>query len=311
MTFGSVFTFFDFHALFLGTSSCSFVAVPFVVIDTSILLDCFNHRQPFPRFAQCDFNALIQNMVTAANGLCQCPVHIFDQIHHTLIIGICLIHFNGCKFRIVGWIHALVPEDSADFINPFKSANNQLFQVQFGFNPQEHIHIQCIVMGHKRSCRSGNLQRQQNRCFYFYIANIVQIISDFPQNLASDHKGVLHLWIDNQIQIPLPVTGILILQTVPLFRQLQQCLGKQGNFLCMNGNFALLRTEYKALDTDNITDVPLLKFLECFLTADVVHPNIDLNSVRAVPYINEVCTSHISPAHDSAGDGNDLFLERF
>ena len=95
----------------------------------------------------------------AANGLCQCPVHIFDQIHHTLIIGICLIHFNGCKFRIVRWIHALIPEDSADFINPFKSADNQLLQVQFGFNPQEHIHIQCIVMGHKRSCRSGNLQR--------------------------------------------------------------------------------------------------------------------------------------------------------
>ena len=79
----------------------------------------------------------------------------------------------------------------------------------------------------------------------------------------------------------------------------------------MNGNFALLRPEYKALDTNNITNVPLLKFLECFLPADVVHPDIDLNSVRTVPHINEVCTSHISPAHDSAGDGNDLFLERF
>ena len=73
--------------------------------------------------------------------------------------------------------------------------------------------------------------------------------------------------------------------------------------------------ELQAAGNDPFTitkyDVPLLKFLECFLTADVVHPDIDLNPVRAVPYINEVCTSHISPTHDSAGDGNDLFLERF
>ena len=141
MSLGSVFAFFDFHALFLGTRSCIGIRCPVVVVHAGILLDSFCHCQTFPRFAQTNVCTLIGNDVLAADLLCQCAVHIFDQIHHAVIIGVCLIHFDRGKFRIVRGIHALVPEDASHFIHTVETADDQLFQIQFGFDTQKHVHV--------------------------------------------------------------------------------------------------------------------------------------------------------------------------
>ena len=153
------------------------------------------------------------------------------------------------------------------------------------------------------------MQRQQNRCFHFQIADAVQISTDFPQDLASGDKCLLDIRVYDQVQIPLTVTGVLILQTVPLLRQGKEGLGEHGDLCGVDGNLALAGTEYEALDTDNIADIPLLKFLE-FLLANVVHADIDLNTVGVVPYIDEVGTSHVTPAHDTAGNRDGLSLQR-
>ena len=205
-------------------------------------------------------------------------------------------------------IHALVPEDASHFIHTVETADDQLFQIQLGFDTQEHVHVQRVVMCHKRLCRSSDLQRQQHRCFHFQIADAVQISTNLPQDLASGDKSLLDIRVYDQIQIPLTITGVLILQTVPLFRQGQQGLGKHGDLCCVNGNFALAGAEYEALHADNIADVPLLEFLEIFL-ADVVHADVYLNAVSRIPHVNEVCTSHIPPAHNASGNGDRLFFQ--
>ena len=49
-------------------------------------------------------------------------VFVNVKVHHTVVVCVCLIHFDRCKFGVVSCIHTLVSEDTAYFIYPVKSA---------------------------------------------------------------------------------------------------------------------------------------------------------------------------------------------
>ena len=51
--------------------------------------------------------------------------HIFDNLHHPVVIGICLIELQECKLRVVPRVNSLVAENAANFVNPVKAADNQ------------------------------------------------------------------------------------------------------------------------------------------------------------------------------------------
>ena len=76
----------------------------------------------------------------------------------------------------------------------------------------------------------------------------------------------------------------------------------------MNGNFASPCLENKALDLNDIADIPFLEFGELFFS-DFVNADIDLHSARAVTDINEVCLAHITAAHHSAADADILIFK--
>ena len=208
-------------------------------------------------------------------------------------------------------VHTFVTEDSANLVNSVETADDKALQVQFSLDTQVHFHIKGIVVSNERTSRRTYLQGMENRGINFDIAHIIQVISYLTGDLASLNEGVLNFGVNYKVNIALTVSCILILQTVPLFGQREERLGKELDLLRMNRDLALSCSENEALNTDDVTDVPLLlEFLE-YISTNVIGADIYLDPVSIVTQVDEVSLTHITPAHDPAGDADDISVKCF
>ena len=114
-------------------------------------------------------------------------------------------------------VHTLVAEDTSDFIDPVKAADNEPLQVELSLYTKVHIYIERIVMCLEGSRRRAYLKRQQYGRIHFKISQPVEIVSYFLQYERTFNKGILYLRICDKIEIALSVTLFLVLEPVPLF----------------------------------------------------------------------------------------------
>ena len=149
----------------------------------------------------------------------------------------------------------------------------------------------------------------QHRRFYFKEALAVQKSPDFADNSGTLDKRIPHFRVYNQIQISLTVAQFLVFQTVEFFRQYLQAFGEQDDFLCVYRNFARFCLEYKAFNTNDVTNVKFFECGICFI-ADIIAAYIGLHVSVSVLNIAEGRFTHDPFAHQTPRDGNVLFLQR-
>ena len=118
-----------FNAFFFSNCLCFFQCGNLVEINVCVFLNGIHHRQALKRLAKVHLNSVISNLCCAQNFLCHIAVQIFCQIHHAVVIGVCLIQFHQSKFRVMSSVKSLVTEYTANLINLFHSADNQAFQI--------------------------------------------------------------------------------------------------------------------------------------------------------------------------------------
>ena len=117
-------------------------------------------------------------MKTVANLICGIADKRLGNIHHTVIIGKCLIKLNTGELRIMTNVHTLVTEVSAYFIHSFHTAYNKTLQIKLGCDTKIHIHIKSVVVSDKRSCGGTACDSVENRCFNLIKAEIIKIMAD-------------------------------------------------------------------------------------------------------------------------------------
>ncbi len=117
------------------------------------------------------------------------------------------------------------------------------------------------------------------------------------------------LGVDDQIHIALTEAGLYVGQTVELFGQRQKGLGQQRDLGGAHGDLALLGAEDHALDAHDIAHVQLAALGEG-LGAQLVHLEIELDPTGAVLEVGEDGLAHAALAHQAAGDGHALVLQR-
>ena len=78
----------------------------------------------------------------------------------------------------------------------------------------------------------------------------------------------------------------------------------------MDAYFPAAGLEYKALQPDDIADIPFAVFVKAFL-ADIIDTDIRLYAPRNIGYIDKVRLAHIAAAHKPAGKRNFLLIELF
>ena len=109
----------------IKTSARLLIGFPGIKVDAGIALHSFSHRDALPLAAKVKFLALVGKDFIAAGCARDMLEKLLRQIHHRVVIGICLIEFNGREFRVMLGIHSLVSENTADFVYFIKAADNQ------------------------------------------------------------------------------------------------------------------------------------------------------------------------------------------
>ena len=125
MTLGGVLVQFVVNVVFLCAGSCGCVVSPAVVVHAGVLLNGVYHGKALPGLAYRDLPALIGNGVSAANVKGNGAVKFLNEVHHAEVICIRLVHLNGGELGVVGSVHALVAEYSADLVNLVESADDK------------------------------------------------------------------------------------------------------------------------------------------------------------------------------------------
>ena len=98
---------------------------------------------------------------------------------------------------------------------------------------------------------------------------------------GAELKDPAYLRIDNQVHIPLAVAGLLIGQTMELFRQRQQRFCQQGGLLYTDRHLSALRPKHLAAYADKIADV-ILFTLVIFSLVHLILACIKLNAAGFV-----------------------------
>ena len=148
----------------------------------------------------------------------------------------------------------------------------------------------------------------QNGGLHLHVTPVVQKVPHMLDELGPEHKGALHLRVDDQVHIPLAVAQLGVGQAVELLRQGQQGLAQQGDLLHPHGHLPPLGAEDHALDAHDVADVELLEAVVLRLV-HLVPPGVELDAARLVLQVAEGHLAHAPLGHEAAGDGHRLPLQ--
>ena len=290
--------------MLLGQRNGFLVGLDGVKVHAGILLDRFHHGHALP-VGEIDFLALVGDLQGAADLLGNGLHHLFDEVHHAVVVGVGLVQFDGGELGVVLGVHALIAEDTAHFVDAVHAAHDQTLEVKLRLNAQDHIHIQRIVVGQEGTGGSADLKRRQDGRFHFQEALAVQEAAQLPQNGAALDEGFLNVGVDDEVHIALTVTGFAVGQAMELFGQGQQALGEQRQLIDADRDLTHLGAEHFALAANDIADI---QFFEggIRLIAQQIALDENLDITLLIAQMGKACLTHNTLGHHTARQRDDL-----
>ena len=226
------------------------------------------------------------------------------KLHHSLVVGVCLIQLNGCKLGVMGSIHALVAEYAAYLIYPLKASHYAHLQMQLGV----HIYIQRIVVGYKGPRGGAGSGSIEYGGLYLYKALIVEPAAHLGYYYAALYEGIADLGVYDKVYEALAVAKLGVLQAVELLRQRPEGLAQKLHLLRVYGYLAGAGLENPAHHADNIPYVEGLELGVAFL-AYVVPLDVYLYVALIVQYVGKAGLTHNALGHHPARHADGLILK--
>ena len=232
------------------------------------------------------------------------------KLHHSLVVGVCLIQLNGCKLGVMGSIHALVAEYAAYLIYPLKASHYAHLQMQLGSYTHVHIYIQRIVVGYKGPRGGAGSGSIEYGGFYLYKALIVEPAAHLGYYYAALYEGIADLGVHDKVYEALTVAKLGVLEAMELLRQRPEGLAQKLHLLRVYGYLAGAGLEYPAHHADYIAYVEGLELGVAFL-AYVVPLDVYLYVALIVQYVGKAGLAHNALGHHPARHAHRLILKGF
>ena len=238
-------------------------------IEARLLLDGIEDRQPAERSLETDGLVTHLHLRFSVHFRADLLQQLLGERHHPVVVLVLHIKFHAGELRVVEAVHTLVAEVLSDFIDTFKSSDNQPLQVKLRGDTHIHIDVERIEMGDERTRARTAGNALQRRCLHLRISRLVEEAAHRAQDGGALEESILHAVVYNQVYITLAVTLLGVFKLVVCLavlvlddRQRLQTLRQERDFLGMNRNLAHLRLEDETLDTDEVADVEqLLEYL--------------------------------------------------
>ncbi len=135
-----------------------------------------------------------------------------DQAHHVAVVGVGLVGLEHGELRVVGPVHALVPEVVADLVDPLEPAHQQPLEVELVRDPEVQRHVERVVVGHERPRRGATVEWLQDRGLDLQEPLLVQVAADPAHRARAKPEDLAHLGMHGQIGVALAVADLGVLQ---------------------------------------------------------------------------------------------------
>ena len=231
----------------------------------------------------CAFELHLGGPHRVARGLRQ---QLGGEIHQPLIIGIRLVKLQHGELGVVLRGKPLIAKVAVDLVDALQPAHHQPLQIQLRRDAQVEIDIERIVVRHERARRGAAIKRLHHRRFHFDETPRFELPPQRRDDPRARHEHLAHFGVRDQIQIPLPVARLHVLQPVPLLGHRQQRLREELELLRVNAQFARAGAEKVALHAHDIAHIEQLEELVIAL-ADGVLLDIDLQPLAILLQMRE------------------------
>ena len=213
-------------------------------------------------------------------------------------------------------VHAFVAEVLADFVHTFEAAHDQALEVKLGGDAAIHLLVERVEVRDERTRRSTAGDVLECGGFHFRVARLVEDGAEGADGLGTLVERVLHLRIDDEVDVTTAVAQFGILKGVVDHTVLflgrgkrLEALGQHRDFASVYRHLAGLRAEHKALHAHEVAEVEelfhhaVVERLVLF-GADIVAGDVDLNAAARVEQLEERGLAHHAATHHTAGDAH-------
>jgi len=217
--------------------------------------------------AQINLLSLIGDNGRSADLESQAFKKLFRQIHKVIEIVVGPVELTGCEFRIMLRVQAFIAEAAVNLENPFKSAHQETFEIQLRSYTHVQIHIQSVVVRNEGFRRGAAGNGMHHGRFHFHEAFFLHKAAEFAHDEAALLENLSRPRIHDEVNIPLAVARLHVLEPVIFFGQGAHGTGNELQAAAGQREFACLGAEHGAREAHNVAHVELLEQLEHFAKA--------------------------------------------
>ena len=91
--------------------------------------------------------------------------------------------------------------------------------MKLGGDPEIHVDTKRVVLGDERSSQRTSRLGLEYRCFYLDKTSGFELAAQLGNDRGPRECDVPGVFIDQQVEFPLPVPAFLVLKSVPLLRE--------------------------------------------------------------------------------------------
>src|SRR6266699_199219 len=90
--------------------------------------------------------------------------HLFRQLHHVVVVGVCLVHLNAGELRVMPRRESLVAELLTDLEDTLHAADDQALEHELGRDAHEQVPIERMATCGEWPCLGTTVDVVEDRC---------------------------------------------------------------------------------------------------------------------------------------------------
>ena len=153
--------------------------------------------------------------------------HLLGQPHQVLVVHVRLVELQHRELRVVLRRDPFVAEVAVDLVDAIHAADDEPLEVQLGGDAHVQLHVERVVMRDERPRQRAAGDRLHHRRLDFEEATRVEEAANGRQRARPDVEHAARVRVDDQIEVPLAIARLDVLQPVPLLGQRQEALGQE------------------------------------------------------------------------------------
>jgi hypothetical protein len=177
---------------------------------------------------------------------------ILGEVHQVVVVSVGHVGLDRSELWVVSLIDAFVSELLSDFVNPVVASNDEHFEVELGGDSHEEVHSQIVVEGLEGLGSGAAGDHVHHGGLDLQEVELVEVVSDEADDFAPLDEDVPGLGVHDEVQIPLPVPGLLRLEAEVLGGQHVQARGEELDHARSDAELVGLGSERASLDPDDV-----------------------------------------------------------